>query len=176
MRDRFRFALPLFVLFFCGACGSLSMHPEPDPVWREAEVESPSDRVLWKIVLLEVERMGFPITGGLDPSSGELQSGWLTNLQPFSGKGTRKRAEVHMKPVEKGRWLVRAHVAQQVNRALADPLDPSRAEWEWASEDVVSAEILLRHVVSAMSPTLEIEEQEDDFERLMRELEKKGER
>jgi len=174
MRDRFRSVLPFLVLLVCGACGSMTLYPEPDANWREAEVESPSDRVLWKIILLQVERLGYPITGGLDPSSGEIRTGWRTNLQPFSSKGHRERAEVHMKPVEKGLWTVSTRVQRQINKALADPLDPSRAEWEWDAEDVVGAEILLRHVVSAMSPQLEVDEEEDEFEKLMKDLEKKA--
>jgi len=143
----------LLVLAPCSSTPS-----EPDGSWREVEVSAPSDQVLWKIALLAAGRMDFPLTGRLDPSSGKFVTGWRTSLQPFSGAGNRTRAEVRMEPVSQGRWRVRAHVQKQVNQALVHPLDPTRAEWEWTGDDVLQAEILLRHVVSSLDPALEIQD------------------
>jgi hypothetical protein len=143
------FTLPLCA---CSALGS----SEPAPSWQSAVVESPSDRVLWKITLLSVERMGFPLASGLDPSSGIVTTGWKTNLQPFSGDGTRARAEVRIEAEGPRQWRVRAHVQKQVNKSLVAPLDPTRAEWEWVPDDSTQTSILLRHIVAAFEPDLEV--------------------
>ena len=148
------------------ACSSTPS--EPEGRWFEAEVEAPSDRVLWKIALLSAERMSFPLAQ-LDPGSRQFVTGWRTNLQPFSGDGDRTRAEVRLVPVSTGRWQVQARVQRQVNKALVAPLDPTRAEWEWVQDDVVQAEILLRRVVSALDPDFEPgEETQDAAERRIR--------
>ncbi len=137
------------------ACGSTAPR-EPDAVWREADLESPSDRVLWKIALLSAEQAGFPLAGGLDPASGVIVSGWRTELAPFSREGNRKRAEIRMEPTGPRQWHVRTRVQKQLNMSLSAPLDATRAEWEWAPEDVLTAEILLRRIVAAFDPVLEV--------------------
>ena len=118
--------------------------------------------MLWKISLLSFEKMGFPLAGGLDPASGEITSGWKTNLQPFSGQGYRTRAELHMTPLGSGRWDVKSRVQKQTNQAIVAPLDLARAEWEWAPEDPVLAAILLHRIKSLLAPELELSEPEDD--------------
>jgi len=132
------------LLASCSASGGV----EPDPVWRQARVEAPSDNVLWKVALLSLEQSDFPLIGGMDPSSGIVMSGWKTQLQPFHGEGDRQRAEIRMEPVAERLWMVKARVQRQRNMALASPLDATRAEWKWDAENPVAAEILLRHIVS----------------------------
>jgi hypothetical protein len=140
----------------CGLASCSAIGVAPDPDWQEIEVATPSDRVLWKVLLLAVEHAGFPVTGSLDPAAGEIRTGWKTNLQPFSGKGTRMRAIVTMEPKERRLWLVRSHVQKQVNEALVAPLDPARAEWEWTDDDPLQAQILLRHVLATFPSELEL--------------------
>ena len=152
-----KLCLVLFLALGASACMS-SGPREPSAVWREIELESPSDRLLWQIALLSADQAGFPLTGGLDPSSGVILTGWRTQLQPFSGKGNRKRAEIRMEPKGPRQWLVRTRVQKQINRSLVAPLDASRAEWEWAPEDSLAAEILLRHIVATINPALEVGE------------------
>jgi hypothetical protein len=135
---------------------------EPDPTWRQTEVNAPSDRVLWKVALLAAKQGGFPLMGGLDPASGVIQTGWRTELQPHRGDGNRQRAEIRMEPRGKSVWLVKARVQRQLNMALASPLDPSRAEWEWAPDNPVKAEVLLRHIVSLFDPDDMTEEAGDE--------------
>ncbi|HED66194.1 MAG TPA: hypothetical protein ENJ09_11640 [Planctomycetes bacterium] len=142
-------ALLSLVLLF-GGCASTPSAPRPK--WQEVEVHAPSDRVLWKLTLLQVERLGFPLTSGLDPSAGEILTGWRTNLMPFRGQGDRRRLEVRLDAIEPGLWRVRAHVQRQRNMSLTSPLDPRRAEWEWAGDVDSEASIFLNHVLTALDP------------------------
>ena len=153
--------LSLGLLVSCAAIGKSLGKREPDPNWQTREIQAPSDRVLWKISLLAVEKMGFPLAGGLDPSAGEIKSGWQTHLAPFGRKGYRMRAEVRLSPLERGRWQVETRVARQINDAIVAPLDPSRADWKWEPDDAVQALILLQHISVAFVPDLELPEEGD---------------
>ncbi len=135
---------------------------EEEARWDEIHVHSPSDRVLWQLTLLSLQNLGYPLSSGLNPSSGIVTTGWKTELQPFSGDGTRRRAEVRMKPLEPGLWQVRARVELETNKALVDPLDPSRAEWKSAGDDRKTAEILLMHIRARLDPDLELAPEPED--------------
>jgi len=159
----------LLVLTSFAACQT---NKEPSGRWAEGMVKSPSDRVLWQVSRLSLRKMRFPSAGALDPASGKLKSGWKTQLHPFQGEGYRERAEVEIVPIEKGSWAVRTRVAKQVNEALVSPLDPSRAEWEWVSDDPNSAKILLTHITSLMEPEMEFVKQKDALDELNKRADK----
>jgi len=135
---------------------------EPEPIWRKSEVVAASDRVLWKVTLLALERQGYPLAGGLDPSSLEVTTGWKMNLAPFSKEGFRRRAEVRMEPAGPGRWRIQARVKRQVNKSLAKPLDPQYADWEWVDEDVEAATILIQHIRARLAPDIELRNRPTD--------------
>lgn len=153
-------AIPsLFLLLaLVPACSGLGTNREPDAAWQERELAAPSDRVIWKLALLSVEQMDFPLAGGLDPSDGEITSGWKTNLQPFGHKGYRTRAVVNMQPTSPGRWHVKTRVQKQTNETVVAPLDAQRADWKWAPDDQVQAGILLHRISVLLSPDLELSE------------------
>ncbi len=136
------------LLSACAVLGS----DEPPADWKETELSAPSETVLFKLALLAVESLGYPVAGGTDPHAGVIVSGWKASLAPFKGEGYRLRAELELSPVGSGRYKVRARVQKQTNEALVSPLDPARAEWEWAGDDPVQAEVLLQHVRSAVEP------------------------
>ncbi len=136
---------------FC-ACAGLGSR-EPAAIWREIEVSAPSETVLFKLTLLAVEGQGYPVAGGTDRGAGTIASGWRTSLQPFQGAGVRLRAVVEIAPSGERRFKVRARVQQQTNEALVAPLDPTRAEWKWAEDDPIRAQVLLQHVRSALEGT-----------------------
>ncbi len=136
----------MIALFFACGCSSTPGDPEKEGAWKEVEVHSPSDRMLWQLTLLSLQNMGFPLGSGLDPTAGVVQTGWKTELQPFRGQGTRARAYLRLEPLEPGLWKVRARVQRERNMALAAPLDPQRAEWKEAPDDETAALILLRHI------------------------------
>lgn len=148
-----RFVLLGLSALALGACASAPKAPPPN--WQEVELHAPSDRVLWKLTLLQVERLGFPLTSGLDPGAGEILTGWRTNLMPFRGQGDRMRLEVRIEPIEAGLWRVRAHVQRQRNMSLTSPLDPRRAEWEWTADHDAEASVFLNHVAAALGPAAE---------------------
>ena len=86
--------LAVLLLPLAAACSSASSGPEP--VWQRDEVPAASDRVLWKIALLALDKQGYPLASGLDPSAMVVTTGWKTQLAPFSGEGFRTRAEVRI--------------------------------------------------------------------------------
>ncbi len=167
-RMRLTRLLPLLLLLLSPACASFG-NKEPKGQWTELELAAPSDRVLWKVALLSVEKMGFALTGNLDPSSMEIESGWKTNLQPFGRQGYRIRAQVDMDPLAPGRWLVRTRVKRQINKAIVDPLDAQRAEWEWAADNPEASAILMAHIRSFLDPEIELSDDEpsDPLEELL---------
>ena len=138
------------------ACSSSPKDPETVGSWKEVELEAPTDHVLWQLTLLSIQNMGFPLGSELDPTSGRVQTGWKTELQPFRGEGTRSRAHLRLEPIEPGRWKVRARVEREQNMALAAPLDPQRAEWEAAGDDERMALVLLHHIQSRLDPKIEL--------------------
>ena len=150
----------LVVLAFCASCASNKAEPAGD--WQIAEIESPSDRVLWKISLQALQKMGYPLGAGMDPGEMHVESGWKVDLHPFSGRGQRTLAVLDMRPKESGVWTVEARVKRQLNEELARPLDPRFADWQWDADDTDSARILLQHIRSALDPTFQTRERPAD--------------
>ena len=145
---------------------------EPEPSWGRREVKAPSDNVLWKLALLSVKDSDYPLTGGLNPSAGEITTGWKINLQPVSRKGYRERALLEMVPTSPGIWTVRARVQKQMNHAMVAPLDPQRADWKWAPDNDVAAAIILQKITSLLSPDFVLTpEKKDPFDQLMEHVE-----
>ncbi len=148
-----RCALPC--LLACFACRSTG-DPEAEGIWKEIEVEAPSDRVLWNLTLLSLQNLGFPFGSNMDPTTGVVETLWKTDLQPFRGEGTRLRAYLRLTPCEPGRWKVRARVQRENNMALVAPLDPSRAEWKEAPDDERMAAVLLQHIQARLGRKIEL--------------------
>jgi hypothetical protein len=162
----------LFVVFLStGLAGACATNPEPPGVWREVELTAPSDRVLWQLSHLSLSKMDFPRGAVNDPASGTIQTGWRTRLHPFQGEGYRERAEIQIRPVESGSWMVRTRVGKQINEALLNPLDPSRAEWKWTRDDRNTAAILLMHIRSLLEPELRFQEAVDPLDEIMKRAE-----
>lgn len=156
-----RLALPLVLA--AAALASCSSAPdEPEPLWRDLEVSAPSDTVLWRVTLLSIRKMGFPLGAGLDQSALVAETGWKNDLAPFKGDGFRSMAEVRMRPVGPGRWSVRARVKKQVNQSIVRPLDLRYAEWEWVEDDERATAILLQHIRSFLDDDLELRDRPDD--------------
>lgn len=140
------------------ACTSVARQEELDSKearWKSVEVEAPSDRVVWQLMLLTLRTQGYPMAAGTDVGAGTIQSGWKTDLQPFRGEGERRRAILRMTPLEAGRWKVEARVQCETNENLVSPLQPELAEWEHAADDAVEAQVLLQHVRSRLTPDAE---------------------
>lgn len=141
-------AMLLLALFALVASACASTPEEPDPSWKEVEVESQSERVLWNVLVLALQRQGYPLGAELDEPRLVATSGWRNHLAPFKGKGYRVRAQLRAESVGGTRYRVSARVWKQLNQALVRPVDLAYAEWEWTADDELAAEILLRHVES----------------------------
>jgi len=144
----------LFALLALATCACSSKPDEPDPSWKEVEVESRSERVLWNVLVLALQRQGYPLGAELDEPRLVALSGWRNHLAPFKGKGYRLRAELRAESVGGTRYRVSARVSKQLNQALVRPVDLAYAQWEWTDDDELAAEILLRHVESYFDPVL----------------------
>lgn len=153
-------ALALGLVVLLPACSATDS--EPDPVWQRADLDAPNDRLLWKVALRACDKMSFPLGSGLDPSAMIIETGWRTNLQPFRGEGSREKAELRFTPIESGVWSIEARVKRQRNMALAQPLDPRYADWEWVSDDVATARLLVQHVRSYLQPSIDPVDRPDD--------------
>lgn len=153
-------ALPFLAsLCLALACTSVARQEALDAKeerWKSAEVEAPSDRVLWQLTLLSVQGQGFPLAAGSDLGSRKLESGWKIDLQPFKGQGSRRRAIVRLTPLEPGRWKVETRVRVEHNQNLVTPLDPVRAQWKTSADDEGGAQVILQHIRARLSPELEL--------------------
>ncbi|MCZ6597427.1 MAG: hypothetical protein O7B99_07310 [Planctomycetota bacterium] len=161
-------ALALAAFLGLGACSTAPK--EPDPLWVEAEVEAGSDRLLWKLTLLSLNKMNFPEGSEMDPTNMRVVSGWKNELSPWKSEGFREQAEVNCVPVGPGRWRVEARIKRQTNESLTRPLDLRYAEWEWAPDNEMGARILLQHIRSFLGPSIELSE--DEKSRLERMIER----
>ncbi len=149
--------LPLLLACLLAAPACVSPEPsEPDAVWREVEVVAPSSRLLFKVALSELSQRGYPINNELNPGEGLITTGWKTRLQPFSKAGWREKMSLTIKSTSRRSWLVRARAQRQRNMAIVNPLDPTRAEWEWDAENPVAADIVLQSIHSAMDAPLDL--------------------
>jgi hypothetical protein len=144
----------LFALLALALCACNSTPSEPDASWRDVEVESQSERVLWNVLVLALQRQGYPLGAELDEPRLIATSGWRNHLAPFKGKGYRLRAQLRAESVGGTRYRVTGRVWKQLNQALVRPVDLAYAEWEWTEDDALAAEILLRHVESYFDPVL----------------------
>jgi len=144
----------------CESVARQEAQAEKEARWKTIEVAAPSDRMVWQLMLLALQSKGYPLAGGTDPGSRQVESGWKTDLQPFRGEGNRKRAVLKLSPIEKGRWKVEARVRVEKNENLVTPLDATRAEWKPTGDDAAEAAVLLQHVQARLRPELEFDEPE----------------
>ena len=154
------FALAAVLCLPGAACNSTP--EEPDPTWASAQIVAGSDNQLWQVMQLALNRTGFPQSAGMNRGDMHVVSGWKIELSPWKGKGTRKQAEILATPVGPDRWKIDVRVKKQINNTLAETLDYSYAEWEWAEDDEVTARIVLQHVRAYLSPEFELEDAQAD--------------
>ncbi len=132
------------------ACQSGKQHPA---VWQTGELESQSERILWQISAMALDKEGFPTGSGLDPTTLQAISGWRNDLSPFRGKGYREQAQVNFQPLGTGRWNVRVRVKREVNMDIVKPLDLQFAKWESAPDAVDRAQVLMQRIRSWLNPS-----------------------
>jgi hypothetical protein len=146
--------LPFLGAAFLAGC---SLTPKIDPEWVSDEFPATSERVLWQVTRMTLEKEGFPVGAGLDPSTVIATSGWRLDLAPFRGQGFREQAQVRFERLEPGRYKVEVRVRHEINQDIVRPLDPQYAEWEPAPDRTDRAHVLLQRIKSWMGTELEFE-------------------
>ena len=158
-----RFALALLALGLPALSSCSTTPKEPDPIWIESEMDAVSRQLLWELATVALSASNYQVGSGADPSRLELKSGWQTHLSPFSRGGYRRRAEVRFDALGDRRYNIGVRIARQVNKAIADPLDPRLAEWEWTEDDSEAARILMQRIKSTAGAKLEFENSDSGF-------------
>jgi len=137
------------VALVCGV-GSLPScaSSDSDAAWIEADVKADTERILWQVTVLALERNGYPIGSGVNPNELKAVSGWRTSLAPFKGDGFRDRAHVYWQrdAQDPKRWHAKVRVERQSNENLSKPLDISYAEWEDQPDDQERARLVLNTI------------------------------
>lgn len=133
------------------ACALLQgCQSEPTPNYATSTVTASSERVLWQVTILALEKSGFPIGARLDPSTLTATSGWLISLAPFRGKGFRAQCEVHYTPKGPRDYDVQVRVRREKNMDIVQPLDLTYAQWEPDEDDIERAGVVLQYVKSLL--------------------------
>jgi hypothetical protein len=140
-------------LLFCSSCASSGAFPAE---WQSDEIAVGSERILWEVTVLSLEKHGFPVGTGVDPTSMEAASGWSNNLAPFRGQGYRERALVRYEPAGQGRYKVEVRVEHQNNMDISRPLDARYAKWEPAADDKAKAAVVLQRIKSWIGAEFEV--------------------
>jgi len=146
-----RYALCLVLALGVAGCNSTKKSAPSASGGVTSEIEAPSERLLWDVVVLSVQRENFPVGTGLDPSTRTAASGWRNDLAPFRGQGFRERAIVQIEPLGEGRFEVVVRVERELNMDIARPLDLSYADWKPDADDEDAALLILQSIRSQLS-------------------------
>jgi hypothetical protein len=151
-----RFAVVLAALLCAAlsACESTEKYP---PQWRVEEIDVPSDRLLWEVVVFALEKEGYPTGTDLDPTSLEAISGWRYSLAPFRGQGRRERAHILFEPLGPKRYRLQVRVQRENNMDPVRPMDLSYAEWKEAPDNNDAALVLVQRIRSWIAPRLDLQ-------------------
>lgn len=145
-------ALPLSLAAATAGCKSGSTsesgHDWGDGEWTEASLTAASDRVLWQVTLLSLEKAGFAPGTEMDPVELVARSTWNLSLAPFKGDGFREQAIVRYVRLGEGRYDMAVRVRRERNDAMDNPLDAARAKWVEEPDNVERARIVLQFVRS----------------------------
>lgn len=134
-------------LFVCASFASGCATPRPGPVWVEDEVEAGSDRVLWEVTIIALEKTGFPVGSGIEPGTLVAVSGWKNQLDPFRGKGYRERCEIrYTRQPDTRRYKIGVRVERDRNMDIIRPLDLTYADWEAQADNAERARVVLRYI------------------------------
>jgi len=123
---------------------------EPPAQWSTGTVTASSERVLWQVTVLALEKTDFPVGSRMDPATLTAISGWRISLAPFKGKGFREQCEVHFTPKSPREYDVQVRVRREKNQDIVQPLDLTYAEWEPDEDDVERAGVVLQYIKSLL--------------------------
>jgi hypothetical protein len=143
-------ALPALVVLVALGTGCLGM-PEPPAAWVKGDIEAKSDRVLWDVTRMALEKTGFPVTQGVDPSSMSVTSGWDVELAPFRRKGKREQATVRYTRESPGTFSVDVRVKREINLDIVRPLDATYAEWSPSEDNPGRAGVVIQYIKALLA-------------------------
>jgi hypothetical protein len=123
---------------------------EPPAQWATGTVTASSERVLWQVTILALEKTDFPVGARLDPATLTATSGWKYSLAPFRGKGFREQCEVHYTPTGPRDYDVQVRVRREKNMDIVQPLDVTYAQWEADADNPERAGVVLQYVKSLL--------------------------
>ena len=123
---------------------------EPPAQWATGTVTASSERVLWQVTVLALEKTEFPVGSRMDPATLTAVSGWRISLAPFKGKGFREQCEVQYTAKAPREYDVQVRVRREKNQDIVQPLDLTYAEWEADEDDVERAGVVLQYIKSLL--------------------------
>lgn len=161
MSERPRRALASLCLVLAALCAAgCRSAPESkwgDGTWTEASLQAASDRVLWQVTVLSLQKAGFAAGTEMDATELEARSAWRMQLAPFKGDGFREQAIVRYERLGQGRYDVGVRVRRERNDAMDDPLDATRAKWVKEPDNVERAKIVMQFLRSYLvDETIEV--------------------
>jgi len=112
--------------------------------------------VLWTCAGMALQKQGFPVGTGADPTTLEMTSGWKTSLAPFRGEGFREQAHVKFELVAPQRWKLQVRVERQTNMDVKHPMDASSAEWREEADDLDVSNMIVQRIRALLEEPLEV--------------------
>jgi len=145
MTHRSTWALALLLLCLA-ACKST-----PKPLWTSEILEVRSERTLWDVLRESLDRAGFAVGIGADPSARKIESAWKVDTSPFKSQGWRKKAHVEYSPDPsgEGRWDVRVRIQMDTNESFSG-LDLRYAEWKPTNDDEATSQRVMQFARSML--------------------------
>ena len=143
-------------LLLC-ACAMTSSSEEQGS-WVSDEISVVSERILWEVTVLSLQKHDFPIGSGVDPTTMRAVTGWRNDLAPFRGQGFRERAHVRYEGVGPGRYEIHVRVEHQKNMDITRPTDARYAKWEPGEDDTVEASVILQRIKAWIGQDFELGE------------------
>ena len=144
----------LLTLLLLSAC-STTPDPAKEGTWVSDEISVVSERILWEVTVLSLQKHDFPIGSGVDPTTMQAVTGWRNDLAPFRGQGFRERAHVRYEAAGKSRYEIHVRVEHQKNMDITRPTDARYAKWEPAEDDTVEASVILHRIKAWIGETFE---------------------
>jgi len=132
------------LLLLC-AC-STTPDPAEEGTWVSDDISVVSERILWEVTVLSLQKHDFPIGSGVDPTTMHAVTGWRNDLAPFRGQGFRERAHVRYEAAGEARYEIHVRVEHQRNMDITRPTDARYAQWEPGEDDVVEAGVILQRI------------------------------
>lgn len=113
---------------------------KPKPIWIDDQLEARSERLLWEVLRLSLDRADFAVGTGAEPSDRRIESAWMVDASPFKGQGFRRKAHVEYTPSESktGVFQVRIRVEKEINESFKG-IDLRYADWKTAPDDEAAA-------------------------------------